>query len=66
MQRLIGDEAMRAVFAERGLERARHFSWRQTARSVRGAYEDALRARRHRVPAPAGPAGIQSRDADRH
>ena len=50
MERLIGDADLRATCARRGLERARQFTWAQTARDVRRAYEDALLARRHRAP----------------
>ena len=39
--------------ARRGLDRARQFSWTQTARDVRRAYEDALMARvERRVQSP--------------
>jgi len=43
--RVAGDAALRATCVERGLSRAREFSWTQTARDVRRAYEDAVLAR---------------------
>ncbi len=46
MARIAADAGLRTVCAERGLQRARQFSWAQTARDVRRAYEDALLARR--------------------
>jgi glycosyltransferase involved in cell wall biosynthesis len=49
MRRIIGDETLRDDCAKRGLERARQFSWKQTALGVRRAYEDAILARRHRT-----------------
>ena len=65
--RLIADPNLRASFARRGLERAGHFTWAQTAHDVRRAYEDALLARRHRSPALAGAqSGVHSRNAHRH
>jgi glycosyltransferase involved in cell wall biosynthesis len=51
MERMVGDRALRATCANRGLERARQFTWSQAARDTRRAYEDALLARRHRAPA---------------
>ncbi len=42
MARLARDPALRATCAQRGLERARQFSWDQTARDVRRAYEEAV------------------------
>jgi glycosyltransferase involved in cell wall biosynthesis len=65
--RLIGDFELRAACARRGLERAKQFTWAQTARSVRGAYEDALVARRQRAPVLAGAqSNVHSRNAHRH
>jgi len=67
IERLIGDSDLRAASARRGLERARHFTWAQTARDVRRAYEDALLARRHRAPMLAGErSSVHSRNAHRH
>jgi len=67
LERLIGDSDLRAVCARRGLERARHFTWVQTARDVRRAYEDALLARRHRAPVLAGArSSVHTRNAHRH
>ena len=48
--RMAGEPGLRATCAERGLERSRQFSWTQTARDVRRAYEEALIARRRRAP----------------
>lgn len=39
MLTLLNDQALRAAHARRGLERARTFTWAQTARDVRQAYE---------------------------
>ena len=67
LERLIGDPILRANCARRGLERAKQFTWGQTARGVRRAYEDALLARRHRTPVVAGArSSVHSRDAHRH
>jgi glycosyltransferase involved in cell wall biosynthesis len=49
--RLVNDATLRATCAQRGLDRARQFSWAQTARDVRRAYEDAIMSRR-RVQSP--------------
>lgn len=48
MARIATDASLRAICAARGLERARQFSWTQTGRDVRRAYEDALLARLER------------------
>jgi glycosyltransferase involved in cell wall biosynthesis len=67
LERLVCDAELRTVYARRGLERARHFTWTQTARDVRRAYEDALLAQRHRAPVLAGAQpGVHSRNAHRH
>ena len=67
LERLIGDADLRAACARRGLDRARHFTWAQTARDVRRAYEDAMLARRHRSPVLAGAqSSVHSRNAHRH
>ncbi len=67
LERLIGDPDLRATCARRGLDRARQFTWAQTARDVRRAYEDALLARRHRSPVLAGAqSSVHSRNAHRH
>ncbi|HET9466925.1 MAG TPA: glycosyltransferase family 1 protein [Vicinamibacterales bacterium] len=63
LERIIGDSELRAACARRGLERARQFSWAQTARDVRRAYEDALVSRRQRTPVLAG---AHTRNAHRH
>jgi glycosyltransferase involved in cell wall biosynthesis len=49
IERVVTDTGLRETLARRGLERARQFSWKQTAVSVRRAYEDAALARRHRT-----------------
>jgi glycosyltransferase involved in cell wall biosynthesis len=67
LERMLGDANLRATCAQRGLDRARQFTWTQTARDVRRAYEDALLARRHRAPLLAGAqSSIHSRNAHRH
>ncbi|HUP38580.1 MAG TPA: glycosyltransferase family 1 protein [Vicinamibacterales bacterium] len=67
LDRMLGDADLRATCIHRGLERARNFSWTQTARDVRRAYEDALLARRHRSPVIAGAqSSAHSRNAHRH
>ena len=67
LERMIGDAELRATCARRGLERARHFTWAQTARDVRRAYEDALLTRRQRSPVLAGAqSNVHSRNAHRH
>jgi glycosyltransferase involved in cell wall biosynthesis len=45
LRRLLADSALRGQLAQRGLERARRFSWEETARAV-------LRALRSDPPAP--------------
>jgi glycosyltransferase involved in cell wall biosynthesis len=67
LERMVGDADLRATCARRGLDRARRFTWAQTARDVRRAYEDALLARRRRDPILAGAqSGVHSRNAHRH
>ena len=67
LERMIGDPHLRASCARRGLDRARQFTWTQTARDVRRAYEDALLARRQRAPILAGSrSSVHSRNAHRH
>jgi glycosyltransferase involved in cell wall biosynthesis len=67
MLQLTGDAHLRAACAQRGLERARQFSWTQTGRSVRRAYEDAILSHRHRTAALAGQGHtVHSRNAHRH
>ena len=67
LERLVGDASLRANCAQRGLERAKRFTWTETARAVRRAYEDALLARRERAPLLAGAqSGVHSRNAHRH
>jgi glycosyltransferase involved in cell wall biosynthesis len=67
LERLIGDPDLRAACARRGLDRSKLFTWTQTARDVRRAYDDARLARRHRstVLAAAQPT-VHSRNAHRH
>jgi alpha-1,3-rhamnosyl/mannosyltransferase len=70
MARVTTDASLRISCAQRGLQRARQFSWAQTARDVRRAYEDALLARRARVRSPESmvqspESTAQSRDAHR-
>ena len=70
MARIATDASLRAVCAERGLRRARQFSWTQTGRDVHQAYEDAILARRERIRSPESRvqspgSRVQSRDADR-
>jgi glycosyltransferase involved in cell wall biosynthesis len=67
LDRMIGDADLRAGCVRRGLDRARQFTWTQTARDVRRAYEDAVLARRHRTPVLAGAQSrVHSRNAHRH
>lgn len=67
LERLISDPVLRASCARRGLDRAQQFTWAQTARDVRRAYEDALLARRLRIPVPGGAQpSVHSRNAHRH
>jgi glycosyltransferase involved in cell wall biosynthesis len=49
MERIIDEPRLGDSLAERGLDRARQFTWAQTARDVRHAYEGALLAHRHRA-----------------
>jgi glycosyltransferase involved in cell wall biosynthesis len=48
MERVLSDSTLKATCASRGLDRARHFTWAQTARDTRRAYESALARRRER------------------
>jgi glycosyltransferase involved in cell wall biosynthesis len=67
LERLVGDPELRAACARRGLERARQFTWAQTARGVRRAYDDALLARQDRAPLLGGAqSSVHSRNAHRH
>lgn len=67
LERMIGDAGLRATCSRRGLDRARQFSWIQTARDVRRAYDAAVLARRHRAPLLAGAESrVHSRNAHRH
>ncbi|WP_426061753.1 glycosyltransferase family 4 protein [Hymenobacter sp. B1770] len=43
--RLQNDPTERAALVARGLQRVQHFSWRETARQVRGVYEQVAEAR---------------------
>jgi glycosyltransferase involved in cell wall biosynthesis len=66
MERMLGDPALRASCAARGLDRARQFTWAQAARDTRRAYEHARLSRRHRAHTLAGPeSNVQTRDAHR-
>ena len=58
MTTLARDGALRAVCAERGLDRAKQFSWDRTARDVRRAYEEAIACRSARV----NPSRARARD----
>jgi glycosyltransferase involved in cell wall biosynthesis len=49
LERLIEDESLRANLRERGLERARQFSWRETARRTLAVYESAARLKKQRA-----------------
>lgn len=42
MERLLSDSGLRGDLARRGLERAKHFSWRATAQAVSRVYDEAL------------------------
>ena len=67
LERLVGQPDLRATCARRGLDRARQFTWTQTARDVRRAYEDAQLARRHRAPVrTVAQSSVHSRNAHRH
>jgi glycosyltransferase involved in cell wall biosynthesis len=48
MERILTDWTLKATCASRGLERARRFTWAQTARDTRHAYERAIARRRER------------------
>ena len=48
IEQMLGDPAIWQTCRQRGLERARQFSWEQTARDVRRAYEAAIQARHER------------------
>ena len=48
MHRMLTDEAFATACAQRGLARARDFSWDRAALTLRGAYEAALANRRNR------------------
>jgi glycosyltransferase involved in cell wall biosynthesis len=63
MGRMLADSSLRANCAQRGLDRARQFTWTQTARDVRRAYHDALMDRDARVGSPKS--NVQSLDAHR-
>jgi len=42
LKQMLGDEELRADLAERGLERAKQFSWERTARETLAVYEEVL------------------------
>lgn len=50
LERITRDGDLRASLALRGLDRARQFTWTQTAREIRRAYEAAVLSRRQRMP----------------
>ena len=64
MLTLLTDAAVHAECARRGLERSRRFTWTQTARDVRRAYEQAIAARVERAVV-GGAARLQNSDAHR-
>lgn len=48
MDRVLHDEGLAAMMADRAAERARQFHWRRTAQAVRDVFADALRERASR------------------
>jgi glycosyltransferase involved in cell wall biosynthesis len=66
LERIIEDSDLRTNLAVRGLDRARQFTWAQTARDIRRAYEAAVLSRRQRSPLFAGAQSVDSRNAHRH
>ena len=46
VRRLLFDESLRRELIERGLDRARQFTWRRTAEATLAAYRAAIAARR--------------------
>jgi glycosyltransferase involved in cell wall biosynthesis len=48
VERLLSEDLLATALSERGRERARRFDWRQTARAVHQAFEEAIRIRAHR------------------
>ena len=48
IERLVADRSLWQACQQRGLGRARQFSWEQTARDLRRAYDDAIQTRRDR------------------
>ena len=64
MTRMTSDATLRRTCAARGLARSREFTWAQTARDVRRAYDDAVLARRLRVQH--SEPGVHRRNAHRH
>jgi glycosyltransferase involved in cell wall biosynthesis len=67
LERITSDRDLRASLALRGLDRARQFTWAQTAREIRRAYEAAVLSRRQRTPLFAGARpSVDSRNAHRH
>lgn len=61
IHRMLQDETLALRCAERGLERAREFSWERAAGSLRRAYETAIGTRRERQHAQRRPAGAPAR-----
>lgn len=53
IERITTDAALRDHLSRLGVERAREFSWKQTATAIRRAYEDAILARHRRAAGPA-------------
>lgn len=48
LDRVLTDDGLAESLVARGLERARQFDWRQTARAVHEAFEEAIDERAHR------------------
>lgn len=48
LDRVLTDDGLAESLVARGLERARQFDWRQTARAVHEAFEEAIDERTHR------------------
>ncbi len=65
MTRILSDSSLRATCAHRGLNRARQFTWTQTARAVRRTYQDALMERGVPSEQDESRGAVQSLDAHR-
>lgn len=66
MARLARDPELRAVCAQRGLERSREFNWDRTGRDVRRAYEDAIAMHRARANPSRARGGELGANLDAH